>query len=119
MQELVKNLSLYLISNWILEGQKVEFTLHLEIRVTVITITDIKSTDRFSMCAMSLQLCLTLCDPIDYSLPGSSDHVILRVRTLERVAMQPDPGDLPKQPIKPVSLMSPVLASKFFPFTAT
>lgn len=119
MQELVKNLSLYLISNWILEGQKVEFTLHLEIRVTVTTITDIKSTDRFSMCAMSLQLCLTLSDPIDYSLSGSSDHVILRVRTLERVAIQPDPGDLPKQHIKPVSLMSLALASKFFTFTVT
>ena len=26
------------------------------------------------MCAKSLQLCLTLCDPRDYSLPGSSVH---------------------------------------------
>ena len=29
------------------------------------------------VCAKSLQLCLTLCYPMDYSLPGSSAHGIL------------------------------------------
>ena len=29
------------------------------------------------VCAQSLQLCLTLCNPMDYSLPGSSVHGIL------------------------------------------
>ena len=29
------------------------------------------------------QLCLTLCDPIDYSPPGSSVHGILQARILE------------------------------------
>ena len=33
--------------------------------------------------AKSLQLCLTLCDPIDGSPPGSSVHGILQARTLE------------------------------------
>ena len=33
------------------------------------------------------QSCLTLCDPIDCSLPGSSVHGILQARTLEWVAM--------------------------------
>ena len=33
------------------------------------------------------QLCLTLCDPIDCSPPGSSVHVILQARILEWVAM--------------------------------
>ena len=37
--------------------------------------------------AKSLQLCPTLCDPIDYSLLGSSVHGILQVRILEWVAM--------------------------------
>ena len=32
------------------------------------------------------QLCLTLCDPTDYSLPGSSVHGISQVRILEWVA---------------------------------
>ena len=34
----------------------------------------------------SLQSCLTLCDPIDCSPPGSSVHGILQARILERVA---------------------------------
>ena len=33
------------------------------------------------------QLCLTLCDPIDYSLPGSSIYGILQARILELVAV--------------------------------
>ena len=35
----------------------------------------------------SLQLCLTLCDPMDCSLLGSSVHGILQARILEWVAM--------------------------------
>ena len=37
--------------------------------------------------AKSLQSCLTLCDPIDSSLPGSSVPGILQARTLEWVAI--------------------------------
>ena len=37
--------------------------------------------------AKSLQLCLTLCDPIDGSPPGSPVPGILQARTLERVAI--------------------------------
>ena len=37
--------------------------------------------------ANSLQSCPTLCDPLDYSLPGFSVHEILQARTLEWVAV--------------------------------
>ena len=37
--------------------------------------------------AKSIQSCLTLCDPIDCSLPGSSVPGILQARTLECVAI--------------------------------
>ena len=37
--------------------------------------------------AMSLQLCLTLCDPMDCSPPDSSVHGVLQAGILERVAM--------------------------------
>ena len=37
--------------------------------------------------AKSLQSCSTLCDPMDYSLPGFSVHGILQARTLEWVAI--------------------------------
>ena len=36
---------------------------------------------------LATQLCLTLCDPIDYSPPGSSVHRILQARILEWVAI--------------------------------
>ena len=49
-----------------------------------------KSTQLLQIwCAVCLvaQLCLTLCDPMDYSPPGSSVHEILQTRILEWVAM--------------------------------
>ena len=36
--------------------------------------------------------CPTLCDPMDYSLPGSSVHGILQARILEWVAMPSSRG---------------------------
>ena len=58
--------------------------------------------------AKLLQLCLTLCDPMDYSPPGSSIHGILQVKTLGWVACPP-PGDLPDPGIEPMSPASPAL----------
>ena len=49
------------------------------------------------------QSCLTLCNPMDCSLPGSSVHGILQARILEWVAI-PSPGDLPNPGIEPQSL---------------
>ena len=40
-----------------------------------------------AVCAKSLQSCLTLCDPMDCSPPGSSVHGILQTRILEWNAM--------------------------------
>ena len=39
------------------------------------------------VCVKSLQLCLTLCDPMDCSVPGCSVHGILQARILEGVAI--------------------------------
>ena len=70
------------------------------------------------VCVKLLQLCLTLCDPMDCCLADSSVHGILQARILEWVAM-PSPGDLPDPGIKPTSLMSPALAGKFFTTSIT
>ena len=43
----------------------------------------------------SLQWCLTLCDPMDCSLPDSSVHGILQTRILEWVAMPSSRGSSP------------------------
>ena len=42
---------------------------------------------RLAAAAKLLQLCLTLCDPIDGSPPGSTIPGILQARTLEWVAI--------------------------------
>ena len=44
------------------------------------------------MLTKSLQLCPTLCDPIDHSLPVSSVHGILHARILEWVAISSSRG---------------------------
>ena len=44
------------------------------------------------VCAKSLQVYLTFCDPMDCSLPGSSVHGISQVRILEWVAMPSSRG---------------------------
>ena len=46
------------------------------------------------------QLCMTLCDLMDCSPPGSSIHGILQARILEWVAI-PSPGNLPDPEIEP------------------
>ena len=56
--------------------------------------------------AKLFQSCMTLCDPMDYSLPGSSVHRISQARILDWVAIPP-PGDLPDPGIEPRSLMCP------------
>ena len=53
------------------------------------------SKGKMSMCAKSLQLCSTLCNPTDCSPPGSSVHGILQARTLEWVAMPSFRGSSP------------------------
>ena len=55
--------------------------------------------------AQSLQLCLTLCIPMDCSLPGSSVHRILQGRIVEWIAV-PSSRDLPDPRIELVFLMS-------------
>ena len=50
-----------------------------------------------------IQSCLTLCDIMSYSLPGSSVHGIFQARILEWVAIAfsrdpPDPGIKPRSP---------------------
>ena len=60
-----------------------------------------------------LQSCLTLCNPMDCSPPGSSVHGIFLARILEWLTMPSsraaDPGNLPDPGSEPVSPSSPAL----------
>ena len=64
-------------------------------------------------CAKFLQPCLTSCDYIDCSPPGSSVHGFSRQEYWRGVPCL-FLGDIPNPGIKPVSLMSPALAGMFF-----
>ena len=70
------------------------------------------------VCAESLSCVPTLCDPMDYSPPGSSVHGILQARILEWVAM-PSSRDLPDPGMELSSLSSTALAGRFFTTSAT
>ena len=77
----------------VLEWGAVAFSTHTQMH------RQSKSTEKLEMCvqffcllaaaaaARSLQLCSTLCDPIDGSPPGSAISGILQARTLEWVAI--------------------------------
>ena len=41
----------------------------------------------FRLCMLVAQSCMALCNPMDYSLPGSSAHGLLQARILEWVAI--------------------------------
>ena len=64
---------------------------------------DISAAAAAAAAAKSLQLCLTLCDPIDRSPPGSAVPGILQARTLEWVAISFSNAWKWKVKVKPLS----------------
>ena len=58
------------------------------------------------------QLCLTVCDPINYSPPGFSVHGILQAKILELVAVSFSSGDFLDPGTEPES---PALQADFLP----
>ena len=57
-----------------------------------LAITRIGLDTCYNMCAFALQLYLSLCDPVDYSPPGSSVLEILQARILEWVVVPSSRG---------------------------
>ena len=66
------------------------------------------------MCAKSLQLYLTLCNPMDCSPPGSLVHGILQARYWSGLPC-PSPGVLPHPRIESLSPASPALQAGSLP----
>ena len=68
--------------------------------------------------AKSLQSCLTLCDPVDHSPPGSSVHGILQARILEWIVMPSFRGSSqPRVELK--AFAPPAFVDEFFTTSAT
>ena len=66
------------------------FYIGIELICNIVLVSGIQQTGSvIHMCCLCLvvQSCPTLCDPVDYSLPGSSVHGILQARVLEWVAI--------------------------------
>ena len=68
--------------------------------------------------ANSPQSCLTLCNPMYCSPPGSSVHGLLQARYWSGLPFPPS-GDLLNPGIEPISLMSPSLVGRFFTTSPT
>ena len=84
------------------------------------------SISNASLPAKWLQLCPALCDPVDCRFfnpgnPGPSGSFVHGFSRQEYWSVLPCPpsGDLPNPGVKPLSLMSPALAVKFFTTSAT
>ena len=65
------------------------------------------------VCAQSLQLCLTLCDPMTVAHQNPLFMEFSRQEYWSGLPCPP-PGDLPNPGFEPASLMSPALAGGFF-----
>ena len=72
----------------------------------------------FVLCAKLLQSCLPLCDPVDYSPPGSSVHGILQAGILELVVMPSSRGSSGPRDCIFLSYVS-CMAGEFFITSAT
>ena len=81
-------------------------------------VLEVNITSAQKMRCSVTQSCLTLCGPMDYSLPGFSVHGILQTRIREWLS-PPTPGDLPNPETELASLVSPALTGRFFTTTAT
>ena len=55
--------------------------------IIIINEPDLHFQDEIHLKVLVAQSCLTLCDAIDYSLPGFSVHGILQARILEQVTI--------------------------------
>ena len=69
------------------------------------------------VCALSFSVVSTLCDPMDYSLPGFSSPWNSLGKNTGVGCHFPPPGDLPHPGVEPVSLVSPALGGRLGSFT--
>ena len=94
-----------LVCSFVLKQYDMTFSLSLSLHIYIYDISH--------HVYLVAQSCLTLCNPMDYSLPGSSVHGISQTRILEWVAISFS-WDLSDPGIEPESLVSPAFLGRFF-----
>ena len=70
--------------------------------------------EQIAQSASNAQSCLTVCDPMDCSPPGSSVHGVFSRQEYWSGLPFPSPRDLPDPGIRPVSPAYLTLADRFF-----
>ena len=75
-------------------------------------------TSHPEVCAKFLQLCPTLCNPMDCNPPGSFVRGILQAKYWSGLPCPPS-GNLPDPGNEPTFLASPALSGRFFTTSAT
>ena len=75
--------------------------MHLNVHSSTYNSQDMQATQSGKMSVVA-QSCLTLCDPMDHNLPGSSVQGIFRQEYWSGLPF-PSPGDLPDPGIEPGS----------------
>ena len=93
-------------SQWTSQIKRRHTYTNIHICVYIYTHTSMGSYRPIICCCSVAQLCLTLCDSMDCSLPGSSVRRIFQARILEWVVISfsrglPNPGIEPESPALP------------------
>ena len=105
--------SIFILFSWSLQALKLGVVLASNILCSISSAPHTFPLRTVWVHTKSLQLCPTLCDPMDCSPPGSSVHGILQARILEWAAISSSKGIFLTQGLNAI-LMSPALAGKFF-----
>ena len=87
--------------------------VRMNCRMSKLSLFQVQKLGVFCMCVLVTQSCLTLCNSMDYSLPGFSVHGFSRQEYWSGLPCPP-PGDLPNLGLEPGS---PVLQADFLPLS--
>ena len=104
---------------WVIVSFRSFLFFHIQSHISPFSHFAVTTLQTFTLCINShtfyvcAQSCLTLCDPMDCSSPGSSVHRIFQARILELPLLSP--RDLPDPETELMSPVSPALQADSLP----
>ena len=107
------------------QGSHLENSLAVPQKVNIELVTHVSTPQykcglriQWTAAAKSLRSCLTLCDPMDHSWPGSSVHGILQARVMEWIVMPSSRGSSWPRDWTHIS-NAPAVTTRFFTTSTT